>query len=167
MMLGEIGVGKTSIVRRLVFDTFEADYKATIGVDIYSYKLTQDQVRLNATVDLVIWDVDGDLGHDIYNHIYMKGASAACIVADTTRAMTHKTALSLVGGFQQSFPGRPSIMLLNKIDLLHQDALKPLMNAPSVGVETVWTSAKTGAQILDAFSLLGRLSLQRGLAHDR
>jgi GTPase SAR1 family protein len=37
MLLGEIGVGKSSIARRLVFDRFEGDYKPTIGVDVYSY----------------------------------------------------------------------------------------------------------------------------------
>ncbi len=34
MLLGDIGVGKTSLVRRLVFNCFEHDYKATIGVDV-------------------------------------------------------------------------------------------------------------------------------------
>ncbi len=37
MLLGEIGVGKSSLARRLVFDKFEFDYKPTIGVDIYRY----------------------------------------------------------------------------------------------------------------------------------
>ena len=37
LLLGEIGVGKTSIARRLVFNSFGDSYKATIGVDIYTY----------------------------------------------------------------------------------------------------------------------------------
>ena len=36
MLLGEIGVGKTSTIRRLVFDKFETNYKATVGTDIYT-----------------------------------------------------------------------------------------------------------------------------------
>ena len=31
MLLGEIGVGKSSIVERLVFDRFDLEYKPTIG----------------------------------------------------------------------------------------------------------------------------------------
>ena len=37
MLLGDIGVGKTSIARRLRFDSFEANYKTTIGVDVLTH----------------------------------------------------------------------------------------------------------------------------------
>lgn len=40
MLLGPIGVGKTSLLRRLAFDRFESDYKTTIGVDIISHDVT-------------------------------------------------------------------------------------------------------------------------------
>ena len=40
MLLGDIGVGKSSLARRLVFDHFETDYKTTIGVDVLTYDLT-------------------------------------------------------------------------------------------------------------------------------
>ena len=39
MLLGEIGVGKSSLVKRLVFDRFETDYKPTLGVDVYRYEV--------------------------------------------------------------------------------------------------------------------------------
>ncbi len=34
MILGAVGVGKSSVVQRFVCDRFDADYKSTIGVDI-------------------------------------------------------------------------------------------------------------------------------------
>ena len=37
MLLGQIGVGKSSIAQRLVFDRFESSYKPTMGVDVYRY----------------------------------------------------------------------------------------------------------------------------------
>ncbi|MCB1484942.1 MAG: hypothetical protein KDJ17_08635, partial [Hyphomicrobiaceae bacterium] len=53
MLLGEIGVGKSSLARRLVFDKFEFDYKPTIGVDIYRYEAPASATRPATT--LIIW----------------------------------------------------------------------------------------------------------------
>ena len=39
MLLGEIGVGKSSIAQRLVFNRFGTDYKPTLGVDVYTYEI--------------------------------------------------------------------------------------------------------------------------------
>jgi small GTP-binding protein len=163
MMLGEIGVGKTSIVRRLVFNTFEASYKATIGVDIYSYDLESVQGALGREVSLLIWDIDGDLGQDIFNHIYMKGAHAACIVSDATRITTQKTAFGLMEGFTEHLPGRPAILVMNKVDLLSDEKAKALPAAPAVGFQAIWTSAKTGSQVIEAFQILAQQCIQRGL----
>ncbi len=46
MLLGEIAVGKTSLVRRLVHNTFEHNYKATVGVDIYEYRVAPEGLGL-------------------------------------------------------------------------------------------------------------------------
>ena len=76
MLLGEIGVGKSSLARRFVFDKFEADYKSTIGVDI----LTHDVSLADGQVlRLVLWDTDGDFGARIFETVYVKGASGALI----------------------------------------------------------------------------------------
>jgi small GTP-binding protein len=163
MMLGEIGVGKTSIVRRLVFDTFEASYKATIGVDIYSYSLERVSGALDRDVSLLIWDIDGDLGEDIFHHIYMKGAHAACVVSDAMRITTQRTALGLMDGFTEHFPGRPAILVMNKVDLLTGEKAKTLSAAPAAGFQAIWTSAKTGSQVSEAFQILGQQCIQRGL----
>jgi small GTP-binding protein len=163
MMLGEIGVGKTSIVRRLVFDSFDSSYKATIGVDIYTYVLSREATALDFEISLVIWDVDGDYDQSIFNHIYMEGASGAIIVCDVTRAATHKTALGLIDSFERNLPGRPAMLIMNKIDLLAGDKSHLLSPPPTIGIETVWTSARTGHQVLEAFARIGRQCISRGL----
>ena len=59
MLLGEIGVGKSSLARRFVFDRFEGEYKSTIGVDILSHEIMLDDGRV---LKLMLWDTDGDFG---------------------------------------------------------------------------------------------------------
>ncbi|KAI94037.1 hypothetical protein T281_13190 [Rhodomicrobium udaipurense JA643] len=162
LLLGEVGVGKTSLARRLVFGTFDSSYKATIGVDIFDFRLKAAVSGLLVDVNLLIWDIDGDYSQDIYRHIYSEGATGALIVSDVSRPLTQKAAVDLWGGFEREFPGRPAKIVMNKADLLTSPA-STLMPA-AIGVDFVWTSAKTGYLVLDAFAEVARHCVARGLA---
>jgi len=161
MLLGDIGVGKTSLVRRLVFKTFTADYKATLGVDIYTYELSEN--RYHPEVSLAIWDVDGDFGPGIFKHIYIKGASAALILADITRMQTQSSAVNLSRLFETSLPGRPFKVIMNKTDLLEGAPGDVLADFKALGIDTSRTSAKSGENVEAAFSSLAKLCWERGL----
>ena len=63
MLLGEIGVGKSSLARRLVFDKFSRDYKPTIGVEVYRYDVPADPA--SPATSLILWDTDGNFGDAI------------------------------------------------------------------------------------------------------
>lgn len=150
MLLGEIGVGKTSLVRRLVLDRFDFDYKPTIGVDVYRYDVPPRDGR--AATSLIIWDTDGNFGEAIFRHVYMKEAAAALIVADVTRADTINSMVALGRGFRDAFPGRHCAYIVNKLDLVSDDdrpELPAAMMRP--GVEVTQTSAKTGSNVEAAF----------------
>ena len=68
MLLGDIGVGKSSLARRLVFDRFESDYKSTIGVDV----LSCDVLTALGPLRLILWDTDGDFGMSIFETVYSR-----------------------------------------------------------------------------------------------
>ncbi len=161
MLLGDIGVGKTSIARRLVFDRFESQYKATIGVDIYTHDI---EIKDNNTIKLAIWDIDGDFDDSIFNHIYTKGASSALVIGDATRPHTQESMQRLADGFAERLPGRPIAFVLNKMDLAPQDYK---MNLPEAFLKPqmpfILTSAKTGENINSAFYYLAETTFQRDL----
>ena len=115
MLLGEIGVGKSSLARRLVFDKFEFDYKPTIGVDVYRFEVEATAQR--PAMSLIVWDTDGNFGDAIFKHIYMKEAAAALIIGDLSRAPTLDTMVRLGNGFAEAFPGRHIGYVINKTDL--------------------------------------------------
>lgn len=45
LVVGNAGVGKTSILKRLVYKSFSDSYKATVGVDFAFYKIQLDDGR--------------------------------------------------------------------------------------------------------------------------
>uniref|UniRef100_A0A8C1J235 RAB38, member RAS oncogene family n=1 Tax=Cyprinus carpio TaxID=7962 RepID=A0A8C1J235_CYPCA len=57
LVIGDLGVGKTSIIKRYVHQNFSPNYRATIGVDFALKVLNLDQ----ETVRLQLWDIAGNL----------------------------------------------------------------------------------------------------------
>jgi Ras-related protein Rab-22 len=165
MLLGDIGVGKTSLVRRLIFEKFEHDYKATIGVDVYTNSMTLDAGRRDkVTVRQLIWDIDGDFGESIFKQIYIKGATAALIIGDCSRQATLNSVLSLGQAFLDEFPGRPLSLIVNKTDLVSAEETARLMNPLRVlHAPILLTSAKTGENVREAFESVAQAAYERGL----
>ena len=163
MLLGEIGVGKTSLAQRLLFDRFDADYKSTIGVDLYKYDIDIPG-EAGGPVSLVLWDTDGNWGESIFRHVYVKGASAALIVGDVARRSTLDTMLSLATGFESALPGRPITLVINKMDLIPDTDAMDVPPALQEGSRPIFnTSAKSGSNVLDAFVGTTQAILRRGL----
>ncbi len=162
MLLGEIGVGKSSLARRLVLNKFEFDYKPTLGVDIYRYEVPKGSDR--EEMALIIWDTDGNIGQSIFKHIYMKQAAAALILGDVTRRDTLNTMLALGNGFRESFPGRQFCYVANKIDLLEEPSQAVLPDEfVKQKAPVITTSAKTGHNVENAFLDLASAIHRRGL----
>lgn len=152
LLLGEIGVGKTSLVRRLVHDELPTDYRATIGVDLYRYEMQGVGADGRQTLELVVWDLDGNYGESIFQHVYSRGASGALIVGDVMRRTTLEHMVKLADGFLASMPSRHFSFALNKIDLLGEpDATILPERLRAARQPLIWTSAKTSANVHQAF----------------
>lgn len=55
LVIGDLGVGKSSVIRRYVHQTYSTNYRATIGVDFALKVLKWD----SETVRLQLWDIAG------------------------------------------------------------------------------------------------------------
>ena len=82
-LLGEGGVGKTCLARRLCFNTFDMDTKLTIGIDFYTYDIpitvqgsTDDFIRLT------IWDFGGQEAFKRLFPYYINGANGLFLCFD-------------------------------------------------------------------------------------
>lgn len=70
LVIGDLGVGKTSIIRRYVHQTYSNNYRATIGVDFALKVLNWD----SETVRLQLWDIAGLTVKDIFIIFYLLSA---------------------------------------------------------------------------------------------
>lgn len=162
MLLGEIGVGKTSIARRLSFEMFDESYKATIGTDIYHYEVVPSPGT--EPFQFIVWDTDGTYGDAIFRHVYVREAHAAMIVGDVTRQQTLETMANLGEMFADAMPGRFCGFVLNKLDLIPHSS-EPLIppKLSRLAAQLSRTSAKTGEGVTDAFHRAARAIVRRGL----
>jgi len=166
-MLGAVGVGKTSLVRRFVESIFSDRYLATVGV-----KIDRKSVSLGATqLSLMLWDLQGETEHQETRVEYLRGAGGYLIVVDATRTATLETALSLQQRAASAAPGAPLMLVLNKVDLADQIAVSDALLEPlrARGWPIVRTSARSGLGVEEAFLGLAQrmLATTAPLAEER
>ncbi|MBM4237759.1 MAG: GTP-binding protein [Euryarchaeota archaeon] len=156
-LLGEGGVGKTSLVRRYVHDFFSDEYLVSFGTKVTKKVLDLEDTELT----LMIWDIVGQKAHKSLHHAYYKGANGAFVVCDVTREETVRSLLEWKDDFLATAGNVPVIALANKKDLEPKVPGEVLAKiSSSFGGDFVMTSAKTGEGVQDAFLRLSRLMME-------
>ncbi|XP_058124672.1 mucin-2 isoform X1 [Anopheles ziemanni] len=118
LVIGELGTGKTSFIKRYVHQFFSQNYRATIGVDFALKVLNWDQ---NTIIRLQLWDIAGQERFGNMTRVYYKEAVGAFIVFDVTRSATFDAVIK----WKQDLDSKvqlpdgkpiPCILLANKSD---------------------------------------------------
>lgn len=159
-LLGDKQVGKTSLVRRLVYQRFDERYLSTLGVHVARSSLSLPTASA-AELILILWDAAGEDDIEQMQGGFLRGAAGAVLVCDLTRPST----LAAIGPYAsrlRSFsPGAQLIIAANKRDAPGQQLARAqieefagLLHAPFY-----LTSAKTGGDVHALFHHLGRLML--------
>eukprot|EP01035_Chromulina_nebulosa_P005915 gene5915-8011_t len=117
VILGDSGVGKTSLMNQYVSERFSAQYKATIGADF----LTKEVMIDDKVVTLQIWDTAGQERFQSLGVAFYRGADACILVYDITAEKSFEQLNTWREEFlRQSNPkdieNFPFVLVGNKVD---------------------------------------------------
>ena len=158
VILGNPGVGKTSIIQRYVHNKFQDSYSATLGFNIYTRYVTIGDKKIG----LSIWDIGGQEVFKKFAFKYLVEADAAIFVTDVTKPESIDNLNLWNDELDRSLNRKiPKIILFNKIDLGYDMNLISGKIADteirSVFNGIVFASAKTGENIEDIFFMIGKM----------
>jgi len=158
VLLGEGRVGKTSLLCRYVYGTFNERQQETIQASFLEKNLTLG----NQSVSLAIWDTAGQERFHALAPIYYREADGACLVFDQTDPTSFKRVQHWVKELH-GFVGKDIVLVIasNKADLIKQQEVSDSDAqefASSVNAHMFKTSAKSGKGVEELF-----LELTKGL----
>ena len=167
-LIGEGSVGKTSLIKRFVYETFDDTYISTIGTKITKKDMVLKDPASGAdvSVTILVWDIMGQKGfRELLQEAYFYGAQGLIAVCD----VTNKFSLDEVGDWVSSafeVTGEvPIAFMANKYDLKDssefsiqdmEDYAKKFKDSFAFP-----SSAKTGMNVEEAFHKLGHAILKK------
>lgn len=167
VILGDSGVGKTSLMNQYVNKKFSNQYKATIGADF----LTKEVMVDDQLVTLQIWDTAGQERFQSLGVAFYRGADCCVLVHDVNNVKSFETLESWRDEFLlQASPRDPDsfpfVVLGNKIDL--EDGKRQVSHKRASAwcqqkgdIPYFETSAKAATNVDEAFQIIARNALQQ------
>lgn len=158
-LLGDFAVGKTSLVRRFVYNLFEDKYLSTIGVKVSRKVVAVPRGDEIIELTLMLWDLAGSEEFNDVRISYLRGAAGAVAVCDLTRPETLVSLHDYAQTLRHVNPQAQLILAANKVDLAdpagaNGEQIRAV--AEQLAAPYYLTSAKNGAQVEELFRRLGR-----------
>ena len=153
VLVGESGVGKTSIITQFIDQTFQEDQQSTTGGTFSTKSVICDNGK---TLKFEIWDTAGQERYRSLTKMFYKDANAAVLVYDITRKDSFEE-LQNYWSQQIKESSPPNIILAvaaNKSDLIKQEAVEEETArafANELGAIFVSTTATTVESINELF----------------
>ncbi|CAL8105075.1 unnamed protein product [Calicophoron daubneyi] len=157
LLIGDSGVGKTCLLFRFSEDDFNSTFIATIGIDFKIRTIDIDGKKIK----LQIWDTAGQERFRTITTAYYRGAMGIMLVYDVTNLRSFENIHLWMRNIDQHANQDVEKMLLgNKCDA--GDEMRQVTRergaelANSYSIRFLETSAKSGANVDEAFKLLAR-----------
>jgi Ras-related protein Rab-8A len=155
-LLGDGGVGKTSLVKRYVYNKFDEKYHKTLGTTVSKKELIINKDGEKFRTKLIIWDI---MGQNIFPQVikgYLNNTSGVIFVCDLTVKSSFINLLEWIRLVFENTGDVTFVFLANKSDLgqeaFDHDEFELLANI--YGSPNFRTSALTGENVERSFLLL-------------
>lgn len=154
ILIGDSNTGKTSLINRFIYNTFDLNYMCTIGVDFMMKKVELDE---STVVKLQLWDTAGMEKYRQITSNYFRGAQGAIVVFDLTNRESFTMIQKWIDFFYQT--ANPQfhqtiIIVGNKSDLIDQRKVSPEEINKYISMNKFQyyeTSAKSGNNVDNLF----------------
>ena len=155
-VVGEGGVGKTSLIQKFTKNTFNEDYLKTIGANFSYY----DNFIDNDAIRLIIWDIAGQNDFNFLMPSFLKDSRASIIVYSLEDNDLGRDSFNHIADWHEDVRNYcgdiPILLFVNKSDLVDPDQIDHAKIQAVVDREKFMgyhvTSAKNGDGVIDAFN---------------
>lgn len=148
VFLGCVSCGKTSLITRFVYDTFETNYQATIGIDFLSKTLP----LADRTIRLQLWDTAGQERFKSLVPSYIRDSAVAIVVYDMTDESSFEQVDHWVRLVREESESIILAIVANKSDLPHQiTSEQGQLKAKEHNALFMECSAKSGTNVKSLF----------------
>ena len=165
VLLGETMTGKTSLISRLVDNTFNYNEQTTFVASNYSKEIEYPEFN-NITLKLQIWDTAGQEKFRSINKIFYKEAAVAILVYDITNERTFEQLKSY--WYQEvKQKGEKNVVFAvagNKCDLFSEEKVNEKQGrefATEIGAVFFQTSPLSNINVNELFREVGKVYLQK------
>ncbi|KAF3482200.1 uncharacterized protein GIQ15_04959 [Arthroderma uncinatum] len=156
VFLGEQSVGKTSLITRFMYDSFDNTYQATIGIDFLSKTMYLE----DRTVRLQLWDTAGQERFRSLIPSYIQNSNVAVVVYDISNAKSFQNTRKWVDDVRDERGNDVIIALVgNKTDLNDKREVTTEQGeeeAKKNGLMFIETSAKLGHNVKNLFKKIAQ-----------
>ncbi|KAK7111232.1 ras-related protein Rab-5C-like [Littorina saxatilis] len=162
VLLGDQGVGKSSLALRFARGEFHEHHEATIGAAFLTQTVTVGQ----SNIKFDIWDTAGQERYHSLAPMYYRGAAAAVVVYDVNNTHSFSRALAWVKELRQQNASSVLIVLAgNKADLASDHRAVSVDEARAFaednGLIFAEVSAKTGMAVNEVFMTIAHKLVRR------
>ncbi len=147
VLLGQFGVGKSSLARRFLLNVFETDYMPTLGVQIKKKIIVLPSGK---ELSMIIWDLEGFTSVSKTRASYLLGSNGFIYVFDISRPFTYHHLDEEIAFITNKYPQMALKVIGNKKDLADTDTVQEYMKAKNITVHS-YVSAKTGEGVQELF----------------
>jgi len=157
-IIGDGGVGKTSLIKKFTKGTFERDYIQTIGAQFSKYEVEID----GDLVNLIFWDIAGQDDFNFLHPLFYRESKGCIIVFSLEDNDLGEESFNHIENWHNELKKYcsdiPVVIFANKVDLIEEDNLietniqEVIRKRNFLGYSL--TSAKTGQGVHEAFNIL-------------